>query len=89
MDSKFVEGVVGGVLNRHKNRTLNKNKIAVLSVEIAAVLDDNMKVFSTGKSVNPPLNIEMWGMKSKHPILHWTLKKKIVQIGIVSIVVKI
>ena len=80
MDSKFVEGVVGGVLNRHKNRTLNKNKIAVLSVEIAAVLDDNMKVFSTGKSVNPPLNIEMWkgynpteeSKYSKEYLEHWT-----------------
>mgnify|MGYP000681022003 FL=1 len=68
MDSKFVEGVVGGVLNRHKNHTLNKNKIAVLSVEIAAVLDDNIKVFSTGKSVNPSLNIEMWkGYKKQTP----------------------
>ena len=39
MDEHFVQGVVGGVLNRHKNRTLDKKKIAVLSVEIAAVLE--------------------------------------------------
>ena len=77
MDSKFVEGVVGGVLNRHKNRTLNKNKIAVLSVEIAAVLDDNMKVFSTGKSVNPPLNIEMWkGYEKQTPDSALDFKKE-------------
>ena len=28
MDEQFVQGVVGGVLNRHKNRTLDKKKIA-------------------------------------------------------------
>ena len=39
MDEHFVQGVVGGVLNRHKNRTLDKKKIAVLAVEIAAVLE--------------------------------------------------
>ena len=39
MDEFFVQGVVGGVLNRHKGRTLDKNRIATLSVEIAAVLD--------------------------------------------------
>ena len=77
MDSKFVEGVIGGVLNRHKNHTLNKNKIAVLSVEIAAVLDDNMKVFSTGKSVNSPLNIEMWkGYEKQTPDSALDFKKE-------------
>jgi len=39
MDETFVQGVVGGVLNRHKNRTLDKNRIATLSVEIAANID--------------------------------------------------
>ena len=39
MDEFFVQGVVGGVLNRHKNRTLDKNRIATLSVEIASNLD--------------------------------------------------
>ena len=39
MDEHFVQGVVGGVLNRHKNRTLDKKRIATLSVEIAANLD--------------------------------------------------
>ena len=39
MDEFFVQGVVGGVLNRHKNRTLDKDRIQTLMVEIAAVLD--------------------------------------------------
>ena len=39
MDEKFVQGVVGGVLNRHKNRTLDKKRIQTLMVEIAAYLE--------------------------------------------------
>ena len=39
MDEHFVQGVVGGVLNRHKGRTLDKNRIATLSIEIAANID--------------------------------------------------
>ena len=39
MDEHFVQGVVGGVLNRHKGKTLDKNRIATLSVEIAANID--------------------------------------------------
>ena len=39
MDEFFVQGVVGGVLNRHKNRTLDKKKIDVLAVEIYAGWD--------------------------------------------------
>jgi hypothetical protein len=39
MDEFFVQGVVGGVLNRHKDKTLDKDRISTLSVEIAAVLD--------------------------------------------------
>ena len=77
MYNKLVEGVVGGVLNRHRNKTLDENKIAVLSVEIAAVLDDNMKVFSTGKSVNSPLNIEMWkGYEKQTPDSALDFKKE-------------
>tara|TARA_Y100001963_G_C6686370_1_gene402414 strand:- start:464 stop:796 length:333 start_codon:yes stop_codon:yes gene_type:complete len=40
MDEKFVQGVVGGVLNRHHDRTLDQKRIDVLSVEIAAVLEE-------------------------------------------------
>ena len=39
MDEHFVQGVVGGVLSRHKDRTLDRKRIATLSVEIAANLD--------------------------------------------------
>ena len=39
MDEHFVQGIVGGVLNRHKNRTLDEKRIATLSVEIAANID--------------------------------------------------
>ena len=63
MDEQFVQGVVGGVLNRHKNRTLDKKKIDVLSVEIAAVLDratQYTNVKEVQKSVDNPLSIEMW-----------------------------
>ncbi len=63
MDEHFVQGVVGGVLNRHKNRTLDKNRIATLSVEIAAVLDratQYTNVKGMQKAVDNPLSIEMW-----------------------------
>ena len=63
MDEHFVQGVVGGVLNRHKNRTLDKKKIAVLAVEIAAVLDRATQytdVKQVQKAVDNPLNITMW-----------------------------
>ena len=39
MDEHFVQGVVGGVLKRHENRTLDKNRIQTLMVEIAANID--------------------------------------------------
>ena len=63
MDEHFVQGVVGGVLNRHKNPTLDKKKIAVLAVEIAAVLDRATQytdVKQVQKAVDNPLNITMW-----------------------------
>ena len=63
MDEHFVQGVVGGVLNRHKNRTLDKKKIAVLSVEIAAVLERATQftnVKEAQKAIDNPLSIEMW-----------------------------
>ena len=39
MDEFFVQGVVGGVLKRHENRTLDKNRIQTLMVEIAANIE--------------------------------------------------
>ena len=63
MDESFVQGVVGGVLNRHKNRTLDKKKIAVLAVEIAAVLERATQytdVREVQKAIDNPLSIEMW-----------------------------
>ncbi len=61
MDEHFVQGVVGGVLNRHKGRTLDKNRIATLSVEIAANIDRATQ-FTDVKELakDNPLSIEMW-----------------------------
>ena len=39
MDEKFVQGVVGGVLSRHENLTLDSKRIQTLMVEIAANID--------------------------------------------------
>ena len=39
MDEKFVQGVVGGVLKRHENLTLDNDRIQTLMVEIAANID--------------------------------------------------
>ena len=63
MDEQFVQGVVGGVLNRHKNRTLDRKRIATLSVEIAANLDKASQftdVKKVQKAIDNPLNITMW-----------------------------
>ena len=71
MDEQFVQGVIGGVLNRHKNLTLDKKRIATLSVEIAANIDKATQytnVKGLQKAIDNPLNIEMWkgyGHKSK------------------------
>ena len=51
MDEHFVQGIVGGVLNRHKDRKLDKNRIATLSVEIAANIDRATQ-FTNVKEVN-------------------------------------
>ena len=58
MDEKFVQGVVGGVLNRHKDQTLDEKRIQTLMVEIAA----NINLFSSAKGLakDNPLSIEMW-----------------------------
>ena len=64
MDEHFVQGVVGGVLHSHKDRPLDKKRIAVLSVEIAAVLDKATQytdvVKDVQKAADNPLNIKMW-----------------------------
>ena len=61
MDEHFVQGVVGGVLNRHKDRVLDKKRIQTLMVEIAANIDvahqyTNVKALAKDN----PLSIEMW-----------------------------
>ena len=81
MDEHFVQGVVGGVLNRHKGKTLDKNRIATLSVEIAANIDKATQ-FTDVKELakDNPLSIEMWkGYKpteeskySKEYLEYWT-----------------
>ena len=58
MDEKFVQGVVGGVLSRHKGRTLDKERIQTLMVEIAANIDLVSSV--KGLAKDNPLSIEMW-----------------------------
>ena len=52
MDEHFVQGIVGGVLNRHKDRKLDKNRIATLSVEIAANIDRATQ-FTNVKTTTP------------------------------------
>ena len=52
MDEHFVQGVVGGVLNRHKVRTLDKDRIQTLMVEIAANIDRATQ-FTNVKEVTP------------------------------------
>ena len=77
MDEKFVQGVVGGVLNRHKNHTLDEKRIQTLMVEIAANIDLVSGV--KGLAKDNPLSIEMWkgwdGKKeplSKEYLDYWT-----------------
>ena len=48
MDEKFVQGLVGGVLNRHKNKNLDENRIQTLMVEIAS----NLESFGNVKKMN-------------------------------------
>ena len=61
MDEHFVQGIVGGVLNRHKNRTLDKKRIQTLMVEIAANIDVAHHYTDVkGLAKDNPLNITMW-----------------------------
>ena len=72
MDEKFVQGVVGGVLNRHKDRTLDKDRIQTLMVEIAANIDLVSSV--KGLAKDNPLSIEMW--KGYNPNEHFNKVKE-------------
>ena len=58
MDEHFVQGVVGGVLKRHENLTLDNDRIQTLMVEIAANIDLVSSV--KGLAKDNPLSIEMW-----------------------------
>ena len=61
MDEHFVQGIVGGVLNRHKDRTLDKKRIQTLMVEIAANIDVAHHYTDVkGLAKDNPLSIEMW-----------------------------
>ena len=61
MDESFVQGIVGVVLNRHKDRTLDKKRIQTLMVEIAANIDvANHYTNVKGLAKDNPLSIEMW-----------------------------
>ena len=61
MDEHFVQGIVGGVLNRHKDRVLDKRRIQTLMVEIAANIDVAHHYTDVkGLAKDNPLSIEMW-----------------------------
>ena len=61
MDESFVQGLVGGVLNRHKDKVLDKDRIQTLMVEIAANIDvANQYTNVKGLAKDNPLSIEMW-----------------------------
>ena len=80
MDEHFVQGIVGGVLNRHKDRTLDKKRIQTLMVEIAANIDVAHHYTDVkGLAKDNPLSIEMWkgwdGVErpyEKEYLDHWT-----------------
>ena len=44
MNEEFVQGIVGGVLNRHKDKNLDKDRIQTLMIEIAANIELVSKV---------------------------------------------
>jgi len=61
MDESFVQGLVGGVLNRHKDKVLDKDRIQTLMVEIAANIDVASQYINVkGLAKDNPLSIEMW-----------------------------
>jgi hypothetical protein len=61
MDEHFVQGIVGGVLSRHKGKTLDKDRIQTLMIEIAANIDVAHHYTDVkGLAKDNPLSIEMW-----------------------------
>ena len=78
MDEKFVQGLVGGVLSRHKDNNLDENRIQTLMVEIAAKINEFADV--KGLAKDNPLSIEMWkgyepteeSKYSKEYLEYWT-----------------
>ena len=82
MDEFFVQSVVGGVLNRHKGKTLDKKRIATLSVEIAANID-RANQFTNVKEATPEqirnYNFIMSEMSEgeKEHLRNWTRGKAI------------
>ena len=77
MDEQFVQGVIGGVLSRHKDQTLDEKRIQTLMVEIAANI--NLVSSAKGLAKDNPLSIKMWkGWDGKEEPLtkeyldHWT-----------------
>ena len=75
MDEHFVQGIVGGVLNRHKNRTLDEKRIQTLMVEIAANIDVASQYTNVkGLAKDNPLSIEMW--KGYNPNEHFNKVKE-------------
>ena len=75
MDESFVQGIVGGVLNRHKDRTLDKKRIQTLMVEIAANIDVAHHYTDVkGLAKDNPLSIEMW--KGYNPNEHFNKVKE-------------
>ena len=82
MDEFFVQGVVGGVLNRHKDRTLDKDRIQTLMVEIAAVLDratqfQNVKELSEEQLRNYNFIMSEMSEGEKEHLRNWTRGKAI------------
>ena len=75
MDEHFVQGIVGGVLNRHKDRVLDKKRIQTLMVEIAANIDVAHHYTDVkGLAKDNPLSIEMW--KGYNPNEHFNKVKE-------------
>ena len=61
MDEHFLQGIIGGVLSRHKGKTLDKDRIQTLMIEIAANIDVAHHYTDVkGLVKDNPLSIEMW-----------------------------
>ena len=80
MDEHFVQGVVGGVLNRHKGKTLDKDRIQTLMVEIAANIDratqfQNVKELSEEQLRNYNFIMSEMSEGEKEHLRNWTRGK--------------